>query len=68
MLDPRLADQLAQRARRGDAAALARLYGAYAPAVRAYLRRLTGDLASADDLLQEVVSREMAGLGTSSKA
>jgi RNA polymerase sigma-70 factor (ECF subfamily) len=63
VIDAHEADRLALRARAGDTDALARLYRAFAPAVRAYLRRLTGDHAAADDVLHETFLHLMEGRG-----
>ncbi len=63
MIEAHEADRLALAARRGDTEALARLYGEFAPAVRAFLRRFTGDSAAADDVLHEVFLHLMEGRG-----
>lgn len=44
-------------ARRGDLRAFGQLVDAHQPAVRAFLRRLTGNTADADDLAQEAFAR-----------
>lgn len=63
MIDAQEADRLALQARRGDTAALAALYRAFAPPVRAYLRRLLGDDAAADDVLHETFLQLLEGRG-----
>jgi RNA polymerase sigma-70 factor (ECF subfamily) len=63
MMEAREADRLAGLARQGDAAALARLYGAFAPAVLAFLRRLTGERDAAEDILHEVFLQVLEGRG-----
>lgn len=52
-MDAHEADELAVRARDGDPFALTRLYEEYAPALLAYVIRLTGDRASAEDVIHE---------------
>jgi RNA polymerase sigma-70 factor (ECF subfamily) len=47
-------DSLIARVRRGDVAAVGRLYERYHHHVRAFARRLTGDAASAEDLVHDV--------------
>ena len=49
-------------ARGGDFRAFGRLVDAHQPAVRAFLRRLTGNPADADDLAQEAFARTWAVL------
>jgi RNA polymerase sigma factor (sigma-70 family) len=44
-------------ARKGDLRAFGQLVDAHQPAVRAFLRRLTGNTADADDLAQEAFAR-----------
>ena len=66
MIEPREADRLAQRARAGEAAALARLYQSFAPAVLAYLRRLLGPSCQdgdAEDILHDTFLRLCQGRG-----
>lgn len=46
-------DALVGRSRGGDADALTELYRRHAPALLRYVERLTGDRASAEDILQE---------------
>jgi RNA polymerase sigma-70 factor, ECF subfamily len=46
-------EDLISRLRRGDAVALARVYDEHHTHVRAFARRLLGDAASAEDLVQE---------------
>jgi RNA polymerase sigma-70 factor, ECF subfamily len=57
------ADRLALRARAGDADALTRLYGAFAPALMAYVERLTGDRAQAEDVVQETFLKVLENRG-----
>lgn len=52
-MDAHEADRLATRARTGDGGALAALYGEFAPALMAYVERLCGDRASAEDVIHE---------------
>lgn len=56
-MEAREADELAGRARAGDPRALARLYEEYAPALLSYVIRLTGDQASAEDVIHETFLR-----------
>ncbi|MBL8531160.1 MAG: sigma-70 family RNA polymerase sigma factor, partial [Hyphomonadaceae bacterium] len=49
--------RLVERARAGDMRAFGQLVDACQPAVRAFLRRLTGNAADADDLAQEAFAR-----------
>lgn len=49
--------RLVQAARAGDMAAFGRIVDANQPAVRAFLRRLVGSPADADDLAQEAFTR-----------
>lgn len=49
--------RLVQAARAGDMAAFGRLVDVNQPAVRAFLRRLVGSYADADDLAQEAFTR-----------
>lgn len=56
-MDAREADELAGRARDGDPLALTRLYEEFAPALLAYVVRLTGDRAAAEDVIHEVFLR-----------
>ena len=49
--------RLIELARRGDANAFGRLVDAHQSAVRAFLRRLVGNYADADDLAQEAFTR-----------
>jgi RNA polymerase sigma-70 factor (ECF subfamily) len=51
---PRDADQLVERLRAGQAAAIAEVYDKESDAIRAYARRLVGDEMIAEDLVQEV--------------
>lgn len=51
--DPGAADELVNRLRAGDAAALGQAYDAHNVAVRAFARRLLGDADAAEDLVQE---------------
>jgi RNA polymerase sigma-70 factor (ECF subfamily) len=46
--------ELAQRLARGDSSALAQAYDAHHHVVRAFARRLTGSVASAEDLVHDV--------------
>jgi RNA polymerase sigma-70 factor (ECF subfamily) len=56
-------DRLAERARRGDAAALAALYRRHAGGLVAYLERYLGDRADAEDVLQDAFLRIFEGRG-----
>ncbi|MBK8164998.1 MAG: sigma-70 family RNA polymerase sigma factor [bacterium] len=56
-MDAREADELAGRARDGDPLALTRLYEAFAPALLAFVIRLTGDRAAAEDVIHDVFLR-----------
>ena len=49
--------RLVKLARRGDARAYGQLVDAHQSAVRAFLRRLSGDAADADDISQEAFAR-----------
>lgn len=49
--------RLTALARKGDLRAFGQLVDAHQPAVRAFLRRLTGNYADADDLAQEAFAR-----------
>lgn len=49
----RTEDSLVSRLRRGDLAALGEAYDAHSAHVRAFARRMTGDDAAAEDLVQE---------------
>jgi RNA polymerase sigma-70 factor, ECF subfamily len=53
---------LARRAAAGDRDAASEIYDRYAPLVRAVLLDATGSLNEANDLLQEVFLRALAGL------
>ena len=54
--------RLVAASRTGDMAAFGRLVDAHQPAVRAFLRRLVGTRADADDLAQEAFARTWAVL------
>ena len=56
-------DELARRSRSGDPRALATLYRRHAPALMEYLRRLCGNPADAEDVLQETFLRVFEGRG-----
>ena len=56
-MDAREEARLVQRARAGDMRAFGALVDAHQPAVRAFLRRLVGVAADADDLAQEAFAR-----------
>ena len=49
--------RLIERARKGDLRAFGELVDAHQPSVRAFLRRLTGNAADADDVAQEAFAR-----------
>jgi RNA polymerase sigma-70 factor (ECF subfamily) len=51
---PTAADDLTTRLRRGEVAALAQAYDQFHDQVRGFARRLVGDNAAAEDLVQEV--------------
>lgn len=53
MLTTSEADRLAVQAKAGDAEALTRLYDEFAPALMAYVERLAGDRALAEDVVHE---------------
>lgn len=55
--------RLIERARGGDKRAYGALVDAYQPALRAFLRRLTGVPADADDLAQDAFARSWEVLG-----
>ncbi len=57
-------DELIERARRGESAAVRRLYEAHAERVYAVVRRIVADRASAEDVAQEVWLRALRGLGS----
>jgi RNA polymerase sigma factor (sigma-70 family) len=59
----RIADDLLARARRGEEAAQAYLYGALAPATFGLIRRLVGTPAVAEDLFQETMMTLYERLG-----
>jgi RNA polymerase sigma-70 factor (ECF subfamily) len=56
-------DRLAERSRRGDAAALAALYRRHAGGLVAYLERFLGDRGDAEDVLQDTFVRIFEGRG-----
>lgn len=62
-MDAREADELAGRARCGDPLALTRLYEEYAPSLLAYVVRLTGDRAAAEDVIHETFLHLIAKRG-----
>ena len=55
LADIRVAEELLARARGGDDAARAAIYGAMAPATHALIRRLVGGRAIAEDLFQDTM-------------
>lgn len=55
---------LVARARAGDVEALRSIYDRHAPAVRRFLQGLLGDVAAADDGLQETFARAFRRLAT----
>jgi len=57
-------EELIERARRGESAAVRRLYEAHAERVYAVVRRIVADRASAEDVAQEVWLRALRGLGS----
>lgn len=56
-MDPAEEARLLGLARRGDMRAFGRLVDAHQPAVRAFLRRLVGSYADADDIAQDAFAR-----------
>jgi RNA polymerase sigma-70 factor (ECF subfamily) len=54
---------LVRRARRGDSAALGRLFGMHARAVHALAHRLTGDRAAAEDITQDTFLKMLRFMG-----
>ncbi len=62
-MTPSRLDELLERGRRGDAAALSELLTAFTPRIFGMLRRLTNSQEVAEDLLQETVLRVVRTLG-----
>ncbi len=57
-------DELARRARKRDAGAVALLYRRHAPALLEYLHRVSGDRAEAEDVMHDSFLRIFEGRGT----
>jgi RNA polymerase sigma-70 factor (ECF subfamily) len=47
-------EEIVQRCRAGDRAAFEELFGIYQPRLKYYVRRLDGNAAAADDILQDI--------------